>query len=59
MILESEQRKPVLAVVAEVQLKEDKGKRRSWPDYLTGLHSRHRCPVVLLVGLSGPQRSPP
>jgi hypothetical protein len=49
VVLHSERREPVLAMAVEVQLREDEGKRWSWPDYLTGLHSRHRCPVVLLV----------
>lgn len=49
VVLQSERRKPVLAVAVEVQLKEDEGKRWSWPDYLTGLHSRHKCQVILLV----------
>lgn len=39
----------VLAVVVEVQLHRDRGKRRSWPVYLTTLHARLRCPVILLV----------
>jgi hypothetical protein len=49
VVLQNERREPVLAMAVEVQLREDEGKRWSWPDYLTGLHSRHRCPVVLLV----------
>jgi len=49
VILQRERRAPVLAMIVEVQLKEDQRKRRTWPDYLTGLHSRHKCPVVLLV----------
>ena len=49
VILQNALLEPVLAVAVEVQLKEDEGKRWSWPDYLTGLHSRHRCPVILLV----------
>lgn len=40
---------PVLAVVVEVQLRRDMGKRWSWPVYLTTLRARLRCPVVLLV----------
>lgn len=40
---------PVLAVVIEVQLRRDGGKRRSWPVYLATLHARLRCPAVLLV----------
>jgi hypothetical protein len=41
--------KAVLAVIAEIQLKPDPAKRRTWPVYLTTLHARLRCPVVLLV----------
>jgi hypothetical protein len=40
---------PVLAVVVEVQLGRDKGKRWSWPVYLATLRARLRCPAVLLV----------
>jgi hypothetical protein len=49
VILQGERRRPVLAVVVEVQLREDRRKRRSWPEYLTGVHARHHCPVLLLV----------
>ncbi|GAB3960955.1 hypothetical protein GCM10029978_011870 [Actinoallomurus acanthiterrae] len=40
---------PVLAVVVEIQLRRDKGKRWSWPVYLAGLRARTRCPAILLV----------
>jgi hypothetical protein len=40
---------PVLAVVVEVQLGRDKGKKWSWPVYLSTLRARLRCPAVLLV----------
>ncbi len=40
---------PVLAVVVEVQLSRDPGKRWSWPVYLVTLRARLRCPAVLLV----------
>jgi hypothetical protein len=40
---------PVLAVVVEVQRSPDRGKRWSWPVYLTTLRARLRCPAVLLV----------
>ncbi|MPY97020.1 MAG: hypothetical protein GEU97_03345 [Actinophytocola sp.] len=40
---------PVLAVVIEIQLGRDRGKRWSWPVYLATLRSRLRCRVVLLV----------
>jgi len=39
----------VWAVVVEVQLRPDPGKRWSWPVYLSTLRSRFRCPTVLLV----------
>lgn len=41
--------KAELAVVVEVQLGRDAGKRWSWPVYLATLRARLRCPVVLLV----------
>jgi hypothetical protein len=53
VILRDEQDQPSLAIVVEVQLKEDGQKRKSWPDYLTGLFSRHDCPAVLLVVCAG------
>jgi hypothetical protein len=53
VILRDEEEKPALAVVVEVQLREDARKRRSWPDYLTGLFSRHECPATLLVVCPG------
>ncbi|NEE00115.1 hypothetical protein [Phytoactinopolyspora halotolerans] len=40
---------PALAVIVEVQLREDEGKKKSWPRYVANLHARHDCPVVLLV----------
>lgn len=40
---------PVLAVVVEIQLRRDKGKRWRWPVYLAGLRARTRCPAILLV----------
>lgn len=40
---------PVLAVVVEVQLRRDGGKRWTWPVYLATLRARLRCPTVLLV----------
>jgi hypothetical protein len=39
----------VMAVVVEVQLGVDRRKRWSWPVYLTTVHARLMCPVVLLV----------
>ena len=53
VILRDEQDLPALAIVVEVQLKDDGQKRKSWPDYLTGLFSRHDCPAVLLVVCPG------
>jgi hypothetical protein len=47
--LHLERAEPILAIVVEVQLKEDRRKRKTWPDYLTGLHSRYDCPAILLV----------
>jgi Arc/MetJ-type ribon-helix-helix transcriptional regulator len=40
---------PALAVVVEVQLRPDRGKRWTWPVYLSTLRARLRCPVVLMV----------
>ncbi|AYY14015.1 hypothetical protein EF847_16195 [Actinobacteria bacterium YIM 96077] len=40
---------PVQAIVVEVQLGRDGGKRWSWPVYLTTLRARLRCAVTLLV----------
>jgi hypothetical protein len=40
---------PLLAVIVEVQLGRDPGKRRSWPAYLATLYARLGCPTVLLV----------
>ncbi|GIL30394.1 hypothetical protein [Actinocatenispora comari] len=40
---------PVLAVVVEIQLRQDPAKRWSWPVYLATLRARLKCPVVLLV----------
>lgn len=39
----------VAAVVVEVQLSRDAGKRWTWPVYLATLRARHACPVYLLV----------
>ena len=49
VLLHREPDRPVTAIIVEVQLKKDERKRRSWPDYLTGLHSRYDCPAILLV----------
>ena len=39
----------VLAVIVEVQLRRDDDKSWIWPEYLTGVRRRVRCPVVLLI----------
>lgn len=41
--------RPVFAIVVEVQLSRDEGKRKSWPLYLTSLRSQVDCPTALLV----------
>ena len=41
--------RPVLSVVAEVQLRHDPTKDWVWPVYLANLRARQRCPVALLV----------
>ena len=38
-----------LALVIEVQLKQDKDKKWSWPAYLTLTRARQRCPAAVLV----------
>jgi hypothetical protein len=38
-----------LAVVVEVQMAPDDGKRRVWPAYLTLARAQHDCPAVLVV----------
>lgn len=49
VVLLSAREGPALAVVVEVQLSRDPGKRWSWPVYLPTLRARLRCPAVLLV----------
>ncbi|GLX03212.1 hypothetical protein [Microbispora sp. NBRC 16548] len=39
----------LMAVIVEVQLRRDSGKRFSWPVYVTTLRSRHKCDTALLV----------
>lgn len=39
----------VLAVVVEVQLDPDPDKHYSWPFYVAGLRSQHRCPAIVLA----------
>ncbi len=40
---------PVLAVIVEVQRRQDPGKIWSWPMYVVSLRTRLECPVILLV----------
>jgi hypothetical protein len=44
---------PLFAIVVEVQLSQDKDKRKTWPLYLTSLRSRVGCPTALLVVAPG------
>jgi hypothetical protein len=39
----------IAVVVAEVQLREDEDKRRTWPVYVTAARAGYRCPATLLV----------
>jgi hypothetical protein len=39
----------VAAVIVEVQLNVDRDKERTWPVYVTALHHKLACPVVLVV----------
>jgi len=39
----------VAAIVVEVQLDTDSEKHFSWPFYVAGLRSRHRCPALVLA----------
>ena len=41
--------KAVQAVIVEVQLDPDPEKHFSWPVYVAGLRSRHRCPAFVLA----------
>jgi hypothetical protein len=50
LLLEGAQgRPPLSALVVEVQLQPDTGKRWSWPVYIVGLRARLRCDVGLVV----------
>jgi hypothetical protein len=42
-------KRPVLAVIIEVQRRRDERKRRAWPVYTAALYSRLGCPTYLLV----------
>ncbi|MGW2308039.1 hypothetical protein [Actinomadura luteofluorescens] len=48
-ICEGDSARPSMAVVVEVQQRQDPAKRSSWPVYLTTLKARTRCPCYLLV----------
>lgn len=48
-ICEGDSARPSMAVVVEVQQRQDPAKRRSWPVYLTTLRARTHCPCYLLV----------
>lgn len=43
------QKRPVLAVIIEVQRRRDERKRRAWPIYTAALYGRLGCPTYLLV----------
>lgn len=49
VVVLTDAQRPVFAVVVEVQLGRDPGKRWSWPVYVTTLRARLRCPTALLV----------
>jgi predicted transposase YdaD len=40
---------PVLVIVVEAQLSEDRDKQYSWPLYLAATRARYRCPAIVLV----------
>ncbi|MBA3742320.1 hypothetical protein [Sporichthya sp.] len=41
--------RPAMAIIVEVQLRRDEDKHWVWPEYLTAVRRRLRCPTVLLV----------
>jgi hypothetical protein len=47
-------KKPVFAIVVEVQLGPDEDKPFSWPCYAANLRARFRCPCCVLVYTSSP-----
>ncbi|MEU6411450.1 hypothetical protein [Microbispora sp. NPDC046933] len=49
VVLRNETGTALMAVIVEVQLRRDSGKRFSWPVYVTTLRSQHRCDTALLV----------
>ena len=42
-------KRPVLAVIVEVQLTKNSRKRRTWPVYVTGVGAELLCPALLVV----------
>ena len=49
VIARDELRIPTAAVIIEIQRSADAEKRWTWPEYVTALRARLRCPVTLLV----------
>lgn len=49
VVVLTEAEQPVLAVIVEVQLSNDRGKWWSWPVYVATLRARLHCPVHLMV----------
>jgi hypothetical protein len=49
VVLLDEERRPLVAIVVEVQLHRDKDKPFVWPVYITQTRAQHRCPTWLLV----------
>jgi hypothetical protein len=48
-IIRDAQRRPVAAIVVEIQRSRAPRKKYSWPVYVTGLRAKLQCPVTLLV----------
>lgn len=55
LLLRDAQREVASAQIIEVQLRTDEQKRRSWPVYVSALHAKYGCDVVLCV--IAPRRS--
>lgn len=49
VVLLGDPAEPVLAIVVEVQRRPEANKPWVWPEYLTAVRRRSRCPAVLLV----------
>jgi hypothetical protein len=49
VVLRDETGAALMAVIVEVQLGRDSGKRFSWPVYVTTLRSQHKCETALLI----------